>query len=146
MSTDENPVEVKYPMRNKEEVSKWKDPEFRKEWNRQYRKELREGKRQATSRSDQPTKWQDPLFRRAYDQARSKKLIQDKTDKKMSLDDVGDKRPNYSQKQKEEILNRMLDMVREGKQPTHPYFQLALAVKKEFVRKYPNSKTQKNSS
>jgi hypothetical protein len=136
MSKKENPIEVKYPMRDQNQQSEW-TAEYRKEWNRKYRQQVKEGKRQPTPRS-QDSKWKDQQFRKAYDQARLKKITEDKKEKKMSLETVGESRPNYTQQEKAEILKKLLDMVREGKEPAHPYFELVLAVKKEFKRSYPS--------
>jgi len=146
MSEEKNYIEVSYPLRENKQ-SKW-TPEYRKEWNRQYRKEIKEKKRQVHKRSDQPSKWEDKAFRRAYDDARLKKIADEKTEKKMSFEEIADKRPNYTKKEKVEIMKKLLEMVREGKEPAHPYFELSLSVKKEFVRKYPKKKfteTKKDS-
>lgn len=129
---------VTYPIRGKEK-SKWQDPEFRKMWNRQYRAQIKEGERQPTRRSDEPSKWEDKDFRNAYDKARQEKLAQDRKQKKMSFEE-SEKRPNYTQDEKDEILQKLLDMVREGKNPVHPYFQLSLAVKDDLKRSYSRSK------
>lgn len=139
MSDKENSIEAKYPMRDADAKSQW-DKEFRKEWNRKYRQEIKEGKRQPVKRSEQPSKWQDKNFRKSYDDARLKKIAAEKTEKKLSFDEVGDKRPNYTKKEKGEILKKLLELVQQGKQPAHPYFELALAVKPEFKRKYPSNK------
>jgi hypothetical protein len=136
-------ISVEYPIRENK-TSEW-TPEFRKEWNRRYRQEIKEGKRQPNKRSDEPSKWEDKQFRRAYDDARLKKLAEEKTEKKMSFEELSDKRPNYTQNEKAEILKKLLEMVKDGKEPAHPYFELTLSVKKEFKRSYPN-KTKKDTS
>ena len=139
----EQKISVEYPIRENKK-SEW-TPEYRKEWNRRYRQEIKEGKRQPVKRGDQPSKWEDRQFRRAYDEARLKKLAEEKTEKKMSFEEVAEKRPNYTQKEKGEILKKLLDMVKEGKDPAHPYFELSLTVKKEFKRKYPTKTIKKDS-
>lgn len=139
-------IEIKYPLRDESKQSKWTD-EFRREWNRKYRREIKEGLRQP-HKSDKPSKWDNPAFRKAYEEARRKKLDEEKLEKKMSFDQVDEKRPNYTSEEKKLILNKMFDMIREGKEPVHPYFELSLNVKPKFKRKYPSKKkdTQEDST
>lgn len=137
-------ISVEYPIRENK-TSEW-TAEFRKEWNRRYRQEIKDGKRQPNKRSDEPSKWEDKVFRRAYDDARLKKLAEEKTEKKMSFEEVSEKRPNYTQNEKAEILKKLMAMVKDGKEPAHPYFELALVVKKEFKRSYPNKTHDKKDT
>lgn len=130
---------VNYPIRENKK-KEW-TPEFRREWNRKYRQEIKEGIRKPIKRSDQPSKWEDKAFRKAYDESRLKKIAEEKTEKKMSFENFAEKRPNYTQEEKKEILIKLLDLVKEGKTPSHPYFELALIVKPEFKRKYPKTET-----
>lgn len=131
---------VKYPMRDETKKSKWNDPEFRKEWNKNYRKQIKEGKREPIKRSEEPSKWDNPLFRGAYDKARQEKLAQDRKEKKLSFEEIADKKPNYTNEEKQIILDKMLEMVRQGKKPVHPYFELSLSVKNDYIRKQSRSK------
>lgn len=131
-------ISVDYPLR-KNTPKKWTDPEYRKEWNRQYRLEVKEGKREPVKRHSQPSKWEDKEFRRAYDKARTQKLLEEKQQKKMSFEQAGDKKPNYTMKEKKDILEKLLDMVKQGKEPSHPYYELVLGVKKEYKRPYKSS-------
>lgn len=143
MSEKESNVEVEYPIR-KNKKAEW-TPEFRKEWNRQYRKEIKLGLRKPVARASN-SKWKDPVFRKSYESLRSKKIAQERTEKKMSFNDESfAKRPNFTKAEKEEILNKMIELIREGKDPEHPFFTLSLAVKKQYKRVYP-PKTNISSS
>lgn len=124
----------KYPMRDGSKTSKWSDPEFRKMWNRDYRQQIKEGKREPRKRSEEPSKWNDPIFRNAYDKARKQKLNEEKKEKKLSFEDV-EKKPNFTNEEKQVILDKMIEMIRQGKTPTHPFFELSLSIKKDYKRK-----------
>lgn len=137
-------ISVEYPLRQNQ-TSKW-TPEFRREWNRKYRQEIKEKKRTPIKRNEQPSKWEDKAFRRAYDDARLKKIADERTEKKLSFQEFADKRPNYNKKEKTEILKKLIQMIREGKEPAHPYFELALVIKKEFKRSYPKKTENKKDS
>lgn len=136
----EEKISVDYPLRENK-TSQW-TPEFRREWNRKYRQEIKEGKRQPRKQSDKPSKWDDKQFRRAYDEARAAKILQQKTEKKLSFDVAESTRPNYTTAEKQQILDKFVEMIREGSTPSHPYFQLALTVRPEFKRVYPRQKKE----
>lgn len=137
-------ISVEYPiLANK--TSKW-TPEFRRQWNKEYRQKIKNGEVQPVKRKDEPSKWDDPEFRKAYDDARLKKLAEEKLEKKMSFEEI-DKRPNYTLQEKQVILSKLLDMVKNGQDPYHPYFQIGLLVKPEVRRVYPKkNETEKKES
>lgn len=126
--------EAEYPMRKND--SKWTS-EYRKEWNREYRKKIKEGKINPIKRTDKPSKWDDKDFRKKYDQSRKEKLNAEKKEKKINLVDVMDgARPNFTKEEKEIILEKMLNEIKDGKKPTHPYFKIGLvSVNKRYYPK-----------
>jgi len=127
---------VEYPLKKGD--SKWTD-EYRKQWNREYRKKIKEGKIQPTKRKDVPSKWDDKNYRRAFDNARKTKIAEEKKLKKMSQTDPNQPRPNFTNQEKEQILKKMLEDVKDGKNPTHPFFELGLiSINKRIYPKREN--------
>lgn len=133
-----NEIIVEYPLRQSE--TKWTS-EYRKEWNREYRRKIKEGLIQPVKRKEEPSKWDDKQFRKAYDDARKKKINEEK--KQQKLNGVSEVRPNFTQEEKDFILNRLIDEIKNGNEPTHPYFKLGLMTIGK--RTYPK-KTQEKSS
>lgn len=137
---------VEYPLKKGKDNSKWTDPEFRKQWNKEYRKQIKEGLRKVVQRGDpEKSKWKDPLYRKAYDNARKKRLTAERKEKKMNITSSEETRPNYTLEEKKLILEKMLDQVREGKEPSHPFFQLGLVVKPQLTRKITVKKSPKKN-
>lgn len=132
---------VEYPLK-KGKISPWSDPEYRKQWNRKYREELKDGTREVVKRSEKPSKWKDPLYRKAYDEARKKKL---KAEKKQSKMDSA-KKPNFTKEEKAAILEHMIQQIRDGQSPENPFYELGLVIKPEFQRKLPKKNLSTSDS
>lgn len=125
-----------YPiMANKD--SKW-TVEYRKQWNREYRARVKAGEHVPNKRVED-SKWNDRNFRRAYDVSRNSKLAELKQMEKVSFDEVktsSGKRPNYNKLEKEELLKKWIEHIKEGKDVSHPYLELTLDYKPEHKRPY----------
>jgi len=128
---------VEYPLKKGKNQSKWTDPAYRKQWSKEYRTQIKEGKRTAVKRvvDSEKSKWKDPSYRKAYDNARHKHMMAERKDRKMNIMSAEETRPNYTMEEKRVILEKLLDQVREGKEPSHPFFQLGLIVKPQLTRK-----------
>lgn len=124
---------VEYPLRK--DNNKWTS-EYRKQWNREYRKKIKEGKIQPVKRKENPSKWEDKDFRKKYDQSRKEKLNAEKKERKINLLDVDGNRPNFNKDEKQIILDKMIDEIKQGKTPNHPYFKIGLiSINKRFYPK-----------
>ena len=131
--------------------SKWDDTKFRREYEKQYMKDLKNGVR--VPKSDKTiSKWFDREFRRKYDKERRERVKMENTKKKVEnswglapIDphaEGGSKggftpfnRPNYTRKQKEMILEKMIIDLRNGKDILHPHLELKLCIKESVKRK-----------
>ena len=123
---------VSYPLRKGD--TKW-TPEYRKEWNKQYRQKVKAGevvpqKRPTTAES----KWNDPEWRKSYDKARLDSIKQQKFEEKTSFN-PNQTYKNYSKAQKQVILEKMLELLKNGQDYSHPHFVLSLSLKDEFKNK-----------
>lgn len=118
---------MSYPLRNGD--NKW-TPEYRREWNKQYRQKVKSGEIIPKKRSE-TSRWDDPEWRKEYDKARIEKLRQDKFEEKTSFVPLENPQ-HYSKKEKEVILGKMLDLFKRGENFSHPHFVLAIALKDEF--------------
>lgn len=96
---------MSYPLRNGD--NKW-TPEYRREWNKQYRQKVKSGEIIPKKRSE-TSRWDDPEWRKEYDKARIEKLRQDKFEEKTSFVPLENPQ-HYSKKEKEVILGKMLDL------------------------------------
>ena len=129
--------------------SKWDDTKFRREYEKQYMKDLKNGVR--VPKSDKTiSKWFDREFRRKYDKERRERVKMENTKKKVENSFVGfEKRPNYTKKQKEMILEKMIKDLQNGKDMgggrttpqfpppciQHPHLELTLCIKESVKRK-----------
>lgn len=123
-----------FPIRKNTE-KRW-TPEFRKEWNRQYREKIKNGTHVPAQRPTTPdSKWNDPLFRKAYDKARIESLKEKKFEKQTSFDQSTTPQKHYTKTQKKAILDKMLELHKNGQDYSHPHLVLTLALKDEFKSK-----------
>ena len=131
METQENNV---YPiLANK--TSKWAT-EYRKQWNKEYRAKIKAGDIVPNKRVEE-SKWNDPEFRKSYDLSRNSKLAEEKLQTKLSFDaDPNEKRPNYSKTEKDIILKRWIEMLKQGQNVDHPFLVLSLDYKPQYKREY----------
>lgn len=134
-------IVVEYPIKKENVPSRW-TPEYKVEWNREYRKKVKDGKIKPVKRGE-PSKWDDPAFRKAYDESRKKKLAEQRKDQKMNAPSA-DKRPNYTDEEKAIILQKILDDLKQGKDNTHPHFELTLKVRDSVKRHYPDDYKKKH--
>jgi hypothetical protein len=116
-------------------ASKW-TPEYRKQWNKEYRSKIKAGEITPNKRVEE-SRWDDPEFRRSYDVSRSTKLAEEKLKTKLSFDiDSNVKRPNYSKAEKEELLKKWVEMLKNGQEVDHPFLTLSLEYKPQYKREY----------
>lgn len=116
-------------------TSRWTN-EFRKQWNKDYRAKIKSGEHTPNRRVEE-SKWENPEFRRSYDVSRNTKIAEEKRQIKVSFDpSPNGKRPNYTKQEKEEILKRWIELIRQGENPDHPYMVLSLDYKPQFKREY----------
>lgn len=132
----ENPQDAMYPiLANKE--SKWNN-EYRKQWNREYRAKIKSGEH-IPHRRVEDSKWNDRNFRKAYDVSRNTKIAELKQQEKISFDEIktlDGKRPNYSKSEKEELLKKWIELIKQGQDVSHPYLELSLDYKPQQKRSY----------
>lgn len=136
-----SPIQVNYPLREGK-VSKW-TREYKIQYDREYRQKIKDGL--ITPRViKEDSKWRDKEFRNAYDKSRKQKKSIEKHNVKMDIEQCKERvRPNYNKEQKEIILMQMLDDIKQGKEPSHPYFKLGLQVIEKRTR---NKNSQEVSS
>ena len=130
---------VTYPLRKENGEKKW-TPQFRQQWNKEYRDKIKSGElvphvRESTKQS----KWNDPNFRKAYDRARLDALKEKSFQERTSFDQ-NEPFKHYSKEQKMAILNKMVELIKDGKDHSHPHFDLNITLKDQF-----KSKRQKRS-
>ena len=125
-------LQVKYPLRGQVEKQKW-TPEFRREWNKEYRQRIKNGEHTPMKRTES-SKWKDKEFRAAYDKSRQN-VMSEKRFETMTSFQPPPSSKNYTQKEKETILQQMLEKVKNGENFEHPYFKLTLEIKPEYKRK-----------
>lgn len=135
-------LEVQYPIRSQTDKKKW-TPEFRREWNKEYRLRVKNGEHTPMKRTDS-SKWKDKTFRAAYDKARHN-VMSEKRFETMTAFEPPPSSKNYTQKEKDTILKQMIEKIQNGEEYDHPYFKLSLAVKPEFKRKKTSSKNSDDS-
>lgn len=114
---------------------KWTS-EYRKQWNKEYRAKIKAGQITPNKRVEE-SKWNDPNFRKSYDVSRSAKIAEEKLEAKLSFDaPPSGKRPNYTKSEKDELLKRWMEMIKNGVDVDHPYLTLCLDYKPQFKRDY----------
>lgn len=128
----EETTNASYPLRSGDK--KW-TPEYRKEWNKQYRQKVKSGEIVPNRRpSTEDSRWNDPDFRKNYDKARLDAIRQQKFEEKTSFNPEQSFK-HYSKEQKQVILEKMLDLIRKGEDYSHPHFVLTISLKDEFKYK-----------
>lgn len=130
---------MSYPI-SENKVSKW-TAEFRKEYNKKYRQQVKNGER-TPNKYVENSKWNDRDFRKTYETSRRHKIAEEVFEKKVSLEPElitsrhTGRRPNYSQLEKDELLKKMIEMLKQGQDVDHPYLMLTLDYKPEQKRDY----------
>lgn len=124
-------------MSSQQEQAKW-TPEYRAEWNRQYRKRIKDGQHVPKTRKATKTVAEKKEARRLYDRSRKEKLKEQRREERLEVDTP--KPVNFHKEDKEEILRRLINALREGKEATHPIFELTLKVKDSAKRRSSKGK------
>lgn len=132
-------LEIKYPLRK---TPTW-DKEKRIQWNREYRARIKSGEHIPKKKDE--SKWDNKEYRKQYDRVRKDVLLAKKKDERINNPNP-DERPNYSKEEKEIILERMLNDIREGKESNHPHWKLGLVrIIKRTVKKTDNDENMSST-